>query len=508
MMLIWKIAWRNLWRHRGKSLVIGVILFLGALLMTVGDAMVRGANQGLEENMVKRFTGHLILVASSEKKTSIFFTNQSLKLLPDYPKIKKSLEGQEFIESFLPMTRGIAMLLHGGEDPESGFLLAFGVNFAEYQKMFLQNVTEVEGALLRNGERGVLISDKSREMIFDDQNFWIIPEGAALVEKHLTPDALAQQANLELRTDLVLLGVGAENLANDIRLPVKGIFRFRTLNKAWAGTAFMDIESYRECFGYVTAADKAVELTEPQKTALAVEDEDALFTDTNIVEKTEVNTEQYDLAAMQQQTKRVETKINLDEGAYNLVTVRLKPGVTLAEGQERLRRVLADAQADVKVLTWKQAAGEVAQYATMTQGALYVFVIFIFFVAVVVIMNTLSMAAIERANEIGMMRAIGARKGFISKMFFAETSLLALFFGGLGIIVGVATVWIVAALNIPVANNEFLNLLFGGDTIHPIVGALGLVSGIIQLAVVTTLAMIYPIRVARKITPLEAISKD
>jgi ABC-type lipoprotein release transport system permease subunit len=69
-------------------------------------------------------------------------------------------------------------------------------------------------------------------------------------------------------------------------------------------------------------------------------------------------------------------------------------------------------------------------------------------------------------------------------------------------------VWVVAALNISVMNNEFLSLLFGGDTIHPIVGALGFVSGTIQLAIVTILAMIYPIRVARKITPLEAISRD
>jgi ABC-type lipoprotein release transport system permease subunit len=506
-MLIWKIAWRNLWRHKGKSLVIGVILFLGALLMTVGDALVRGANQGLEENMVKRFTGHLVLVSANEKKNSVFFTNQSLKVLPDYLKIKTALQGQDFIDGFLPMTRGIAMLLHGGETESAG-VLAFGVNFEEYQQMFLQNVTEVEGTLLRNGERGILISDKSREMIFDDQNFWVVPEGGKLVEESLTPDAQEQKANLELRSDLVFLGIGAKNLENDIRLPVKGIFRFRTLNKAWAGTAFMDIESYRECFGYVTAADKAAELTESQKTALAAENEDALFTDTNVVQDTVVNTETYDLQAMQQQTQRAETKLNLDEGAYNLVTVRLKPGISVAEGQERLRRALADAQANVKILTWKQAAGEVSQYATMTQGALYVFVIFIFFVAVIVIMNTLSMAAIERANEIGMMRAIGARKGFISKMFFAETSLLALAFGGLGVLFGVVTVWVVAALNISVMNNEFLSLLFGGDTIHPIVGALGFVSGTIQLAIVTILAMIYPIRVARKITPLEAISRD
>ena len=36
------IAWRNILRHKGKSLVIGVILFLGSLLMTVGNGIISG----------------------------------------------------------------------------------------------------------------------------------------------------------------------------------------------------------------------------------------------------------------------------------------------------------------------------------------------------------------------------------------------------------------------------------------------------------------------------------
>jgi ABC-type antimicrobial peptide transport system permease subunit len=162
----------------------------------------------------------------------------------------------------------------------------------------------------------------------------------------------------------------------------------------------------------------------------------------------------------------------------------------------------------VKVLDWKQASGEVAQLASITQGALFVFVLFIFFVAAIIIMNTLSMAAIERASELGMMRAIGARKGFVSRMFFAETAVLSAFFGGLGIVVGVVIVWVVAALNISTAGTEIVGLLVGGDTLHPVATAGGFISGVIQLAIVTVLAMIYPIRVATQITPLEAISRD
>ena len=74
--------------------------------------------------------------------------------------------------------------------------------------------------------------------------------------------------------------------------------------------------------------------------------------------------------------------------------------------------------------------------------------------------------------------------------------------------IGVIIVWVVAALNISTAGNEIVGLMVGGDTVHPITTLGGILSGLLQLAIVTVLAMIYPIRVATQITPLEAISRD
>jgi ABC-type lipoprotein release transport system permease subunit len=63
MSLAFTIAWRNLWRHRGKSIVIGVILFLGALLMTVGNGLISGMEKGLAENIVNSFTGDIVVIS-------------------------------------------------------------------------------------------------------------------------------------------------------------------------------------------------------------------------------------------------------------------------------------------------------------------------------------------------------------------------------------------------------------------------------------------------------------
>ena len=70
-MLMWKIAWRNIWRHKAKSFVIGIILFLGAFLMTVGNGMIDGAKQGLEDNMINSLTGHLIVLSEAEEKDDV-----------------------------------------------------------------------------------------------------------------------------------------------------------------------------------------------------------------------------------------------------------------------------------------------------------------------------------------------------------------------------------------------------------------------------------------------------
>lgn len=97
--------------------------------------------------------------------------------------------------------------------------------------------------------------------------------------------------------------------------------------------------------------------------------------------------------------------------------MKLQPGRDLLEAQAQLQQALDQGGAQVTVLTWQKAVGEVAQFASITQGALFVFVLFIFFVAIIVIMNTLSMAALERIAEIGMMRAIGAQRALSARCF-------------------------------------------------------------------------------------------
>ena len=105
------------------------------------------------------------------------------------------------------------------------------------------------------------------------------------------------------------------------------------------------------------------------------------------------------------------------------------------------------------------------------------------------------------------MRAIGAHRSFISGMFFGETAVLSGVFGGLGIVAGVIIVKITPLLSFT-TDNDFVQLIYGGDTFQPFLSAGDIATVIAELAVVTIVTAIYPVKVANSITPLDAISRE
>jgi putative ABC transport system permease protein len=528
-MLIFKIAWRNIQRHKGKSIVIGTILFLGALIMTAGNATTIGMERGLEQNIVQRMTGHIMLASSEENRDDVLFTpmGKPIKLLKDYEKIREILKNQEYIQDFLPMTRGGAILADV-PNPYPMFLL--GVNFDDYQRVFLNNISAKEGALLKNGDHGILMNDIGRDRLYKMLGTWVVPEGQKIVPENLSPEAnedaakslsvwarmrqaLSPQAkedaaiaNLETRDRLVLMGFGTENSSN-ITVPVKAVYRAQALNAVWDEISILDIESFRECFGYYKAKDLVQELPPEQKKLMESSETDFFSDDIFSTGETSLN-----VAAAESKiaggTGQAFSKIDYDSAAYNIVSIKLKPGVSIDDGIARINKTIKENNLPVKAVTWRQAVGMTAQMIGVLEGALSAFVFILFFVAIIIIMNTLAMAAMERTEELGMMRAVGARKMFISKMFFAETFILSFFSGGIGIFFGVILTWIVRALNIGTGGSDLLNLFFGGDTFQPTLGFNGLVTGVFNLAIVMVLSVIYPIFVARRITPLDAVNKQ
>jgi len=504
-MLVFKIAWRNILRHKGKSIVIGSILFLGALIMTLGNATAIGMQKGVEENIVRGFTGHIILVSDQETKDNVLFTPMAkpLKILREYNRLSEVLRGQEYVQDFIPMTRGGVAILGGSG---MNFLLTFGCNFEDFQRVFSHPVEVVEGRLLANGDHGLLINEKARQNQHKMQGYWLVPAGYELDKDNLSKEALAELPGLALKNELELGGFGEPN-STDMSLPIRAITRFKSLNNLMQEISIMDIESFRQIFGYYTAADMVQELPPEQEQLLASGEED-LFSSADIFSSGSGSTST--VAELEETIHAVAAParaIDYDNAAYNYVSILLKPGEDVNKAVARTQKLMKDNGLPVKVLSWKKASGQVAQISDILRMVINVFVLLLFFVAIIIIMNTLSMTALERTEEFGMMRAVGARKGFITRMFLSETVALSAIFGGAGILVGALVAWIFHPLGISSGESEILELLFGGEVFQPTLGVGGVVSGIVALGVVTVLAVLYPLFVARRITPLDAINR-
>lgn len=510
MGLILKIAFRNIQRHKGKSLVIGVILFLGALIMTVGNGVLSGMDRGLTANIVNGFTGHVVLVSSEQESDNVLFEfmGKSVEPINNFPQVKDVLGRQDYVKRFLPAGKNAALILND-EGGAPGFAFLIGVDYAEYRQMFPDNLKAVEGRLMGDGEQGVMIATSARKDYYDYTSIWFVPEGAALDTANLTPEAKKSDLRLLTTKDsVVFMGMNNDNSTTDIRLGVKGIVKYRALNKIWGSFSIVDIESYRRCLGYFAVSDMEADLSDEQRSLLAMDSGnlDDLFGSSSFV-KPDRSPASPDIKTAGGGNAGPAPVVDLEAGAYNLVFVLLNKGISAEEGARRLNAVLEAEKAGVRAISWKKASGMIGSMSVIIKGALFVFVMFLFFVAVIIIVNTLSMAAIERTPEIGMMRAIGARRGFIGRMFLGETAMLSFLFGGLGIVAGIAVVDVIVFMNIS-TNNDILQLLYGGDTFRPVLTVADIGLAVVQLALVTGVAVLYPLALARGITPLDAVTRE
>lgn len=508
MKLAFKIAWRNIWRHKGKSIVIGLIIFVGALLMTVGNGMISGMEQGLAENIVNLFTGDVVVISDDQQKDNVLFDMMSgkpLEVINDYDSLEQVLETEEIVEQFLPATAGMVFVFNSGA--EMGNILLLGVEIERYQQMFADNFKVTLGRNLNPGERGLLLPEEARNQAYDFMDFWALPEGVAMNASRLPQEVKKELEFLDVRRNIIFMGASTSNSTVDIKVPIKGIIKYKSLNKIWGNYCIIDLESFREAHNYVTGADSIIHLAEEQKELLGSEELDGYFGAEEVVDETKVTEESFSISELKEETKRTATEYDVDDGAYNLAFVKLKDDVTKAQALKKLNHQFKSKELNLRAVDWKDAVGTIGSMALMIKGALNVFIMFIFFVAIIVIMNTLSMAALERISELAMMRAIGAKKWFLRKMFLFETGILSFFFGGLGIIGGVIIIYLLRALDIT-TTNELLQMVYGGDQLNPLVtiGDLGI--GIIELGIVTLLSVLYPLKVVGRIVPLDAITRE
>ena len=109
------------------------------------------------------------------------------------------------------------------------------------------------------------------------------------------------------------------------------------------------------------------------------------------------------------------------------------------------------------------------------------------------VMNIMLVSVTERTREIGVRKAMGATKADILKQFFAESAILTIVSGGLGLGFGVGLCVAVALLPLP----DFMP--------KPVVSAISVAASIVTLSLITFTAGMYPARRAAEMEPVESL---
>ncbi|NUN14756.1 MAG: ABC transporter permease [Myxococcales bacterium] len=120
------------------------------------------------------------------------------------------------------------------------------------------------------------------------------------------------------------------------------------------------------------------------------------------------------------------------------------------------------------------------------------------------IMNTLWIAIRERTREIGTMRAIGAQKGMISKMFLLEAAVLGFASTAIGALAAVLIAYSINTSGVVIPSEAF-QLFTMSETLHVLVRPQTVVFSVGLLTMFTTLSALYPAYRAAKLKPITAI---
>jgi putative ABC transport system permease protein len=207
--------------------------------------------------------------------------------------------------------------------------------------------------------------------------------------------------------------------------------------------------------------------------------------------------------------------IPLDVGQSSL---DLKQGVTEIDiklkdinNADLFKNKLAKEIPGLEIATWKDLSEDVLAISKAKYAGSFTIFFAIVLISLIGISNTILMAAFERTKEIGMMGAMGMKRGEIVKLFVLEGTMIGLLGSIVGCLLGALLVggWMVP---IGIDFSQFMRQMgpigyrttghFTG-TWHVIMFPIAFVFGL----AVSALTSIYPAVVASRMEPSEALRK-
>ena len=492
--VILRIALRNLKEHKSKSLIVGVIIALGIVVLFVSNSMMNTASAGIRKSFIDTYTGDIMISVKCEDKINIFGReadklDPSVPTIPEYSKVYEYVTSRPEVLAASSQVTGVSIINFEETNPsaESDILglILFGIEPENYKNVFRGNIEILDGEFLKSEEKGILITESQIEQIRDSMGI-----------------------SLSAGDSIVLSSFSAKGFKIK-EIPIKGVIRFKSGTTLMDNIGLIDVQSLRSLTGLTMGSGEGIEPEKEEKDLLSMVGFDDLFSE-DMVERVDVasssDMEENLFSILGDKSERTGT-IRMDKGAWHFILVRLKDSAAPKPVIDDLNNYFQEQGIQAKAVDWIAAAGMIGSFAYGIKIFINIVIIIIAFVAIFIIMNTLVGSVIERTSEIGTMRSLGAQKGFIRTMFILETLSIAVLSGCVGIIIGTAIIMTLKLTGLP-ATNIFFEFIFGGKVLYPELSLLIFIQTLCVVFLIGILASLYPVAIALKIQPIKAIQTE
>lgn len=514
---IFKLALKNLKEHKSKSIIISLFLVFGVAIVVLGNSFLESVNRGLERDFRANYTGDLVLSVKPDKgdiidifgmnSTNISGEFPQIPALPDLEKVEAILAEEDDIKCQTKMVSSMCIVTNNLEIDLSEITerddlglenmpvsLVFAGEYETYYQVF-DSLDIKEGSRPAKGSNEVLIDTRLKKAY--DSFF---------------------REDMKIGDTILIIGANTNGVIREGK--VCGFYKPANENSAMYSILYCDPTLARSFADLTYASSFSQELPESVNLGLSQMSEDELFgssddglfgqdfDDFGIIEDSSYmssSSKDYD-SILGDTTLRDELN-KTDDGSWHFILAKCNYPGQDQKVIERIEKRCNEEGLNVQVMNWKKAA---YSYSATVEGIGIVFNVLIAILAIVVfiiIMNTMVVSVIERTGEIGTMRAIGAEKKFVRRLFFTESIFLTSISSFVGIILALIISAVFNSFHITV-DNIIAKTILGGGLIQFIPTFKIIILTVIVALAGSVISNLYPVSSALKITPLKALSKE
>jgi putative ABC transport system permease protein len=477
-----------------RTLLVGGLIATVMAVLVFGNAVFASSSARMKASFTRSLTGDLAVAARAEEPFSLFGNEIPIvddyavtPVIPFFAQVDGALASQPGIAQRTALVTSAGLMQIEGARTRASL---FGVDLRSY--------TATCDALTYNDppppgdSRFVLLNSRQRSAM--ERML-----GRPLVRGDPITVTLGSRGNFRIR-----------------KIPYAGSFEYSAPSEVLNTIALVDVVTARALNGYglgyvdagsrtaggdrepPAAEDAGSSTTSIDDLFASAEDFDAPGSDT-------LDPGAVESLLAERGEKRGDSLVLGENGEWNFVLLRLSPEADPAVVRASLENAFTEQGWDLKVMDWQESAGMAAQGLVVLQLIFGAGMVTIGAGALIILMNGIVIAVLERRGEIGTMRALGATKQFVRRLFAVETLAIVTAASLAGLALGAMASLLVSREGIVLANSALISL-FGGTILRPRLGVVSVLAHFAGALAAGSLAWVYPVRLALRIQPLAAMS--